>query len=162
MEFYSRGCWVSSLPHSLVVQLRSKLPVTVQDNLQAAIGAYGRYSCTRDPTCCSHDKYLAQPHINQKKETDTIFLACLACLLTNKSVNIRIIYRKARTQCDEMSCINYTATISINYTTKTFNSYDESKGDYYLKYLLHMRSFVFNKHYEDDTLMLKHSSWYVI
>ena len=103
MEFYSRGCWVSSLPHSLVVQLRSKLPVTIQDYLQAAIGAYGRYSCTRDPTSCSRDKYVAQPHINQKKKTDTIFLACLACLLTNKSVNICIIYRKGRTQHDEMS-----------------------------------------------------------
>ena len=103
MEFYSCDCGVSSLPHSLVVQLRSKLPITVQDNLQAAIGAYGRYSCTRDPTHCSRNKYLAQPHINQKKQTDTIFLACLACLLTNKSVNIRIIYRKGRTQHDEMS-----------------------------------------------------------
>jgi hypothetical protein len=29
MEFYSRDCGVSSLPHSLVVQLHSKLPITL-------------------------------------------------------------------------------------------------------------------------------------
>jgi hypothetical protein len=94
LQFYSCDCGV---------QLHSKLPVIVQDSLQAATGAYGSYSCTRDPTSCSRDKYLARPHINRKKKKDTVFLLRLACLLRNKSVNISLSYRKVRTEHDEIS-----------------------------------------------------------
>ena len=91
MEFYNRDCGVSSLTLTLIVQLRSKLLVTVRDILQTATGAQGSYSCIHDPTHCSRDKHLARPHINKKKWKETIFLPCLICLLrkTSKFLDLR-------------------------------------------------------------------------
>ena len=37
-----------------------------------------------------------------------------------------------------------------------FKSYDESEDDWHLKYVLDIRSFVFNKTFEEVTLVLKH------
>ena len=39
---------------------------------------------------------------------------------------------------------------------KTFNFYDESDGDWHLKYALALRVFLFNKLPEDGTLVPKH------
>ena len=41
----------------------------------------------RCSTHCSHDKGLASPVINEKKQKEIIFLPCLVCLLGNGSVN---------------------------------------------------------------------------
>jgi hypothetical protein len=58
--------WVSALPHSLIVQVHSKLLVTVLEILlQTATGAQS--SCNRDPTHRSRDKHLARHLINKKK-----------------------------------------------------------------------------------------------
>jgi len=57
MEFYSHDC--GSLPHSLIVQLHLKLPITVRDNLQNATGAQGNDCYICQPTLCSRNKHLA-------------------------------------------------------------------------------------------------------
>jgi len=39
---------------------------------------------------------------------------------------------------------------------ETFNFYDESEGDWHLKYVLDLRTFAVNKGFHDATLVPKH------
>ena len=78
----------------LVININTDRPASFK-----AAGLHSRHSAdsncstrqlsldTRDPTHCSCDKHLARPHTNKKKQTKTIFLPCLVCLLGYKSVN---------------------------------------------------------------------------
>jgi len=54
---------------------------------QTATGAQGSYCYKSQPTHCSCDKHLARPHINKKKQKETMFLICLVCVLRNECVN---------------------------------------------------------------------------
>ena len=56
-----------------------------------------------------------------------------------------------------LQCGLYLLTFVIsNFNIWRLNSYDENEGDWHLKYVLDIRSFVCNKLHEDGTLVLKH------
>jgi hypothetical protein len=118
----------------MIVQPHRKLLVTVRETCRLLF-KHKASPFAFDRTHCSRDKHLARPHVNKKKEKETIFLPCPVCLLRNESVN-----KYYRLQNDENSTwwnkfmtfircmlqswrkkiimsINYTVTISINYTT---------------------------------------------
>jgi hypothetical protein len=58
------GSWIPSLTLTVIVQLPTKLLVTVRDILQVATGAQGS-TLAFDPTHCSRVKNLARPHMNK-------------------------------------------------------------------------------------------------
>ena len=81
------GSWIPSLALTMIVQLHSKLLVTLRDTQQTASAAQDSYRYICQPTHCSRDKHLARSLINKKKHKETIFLRCLVCLLWNQSAN---------------------------------------------------------------------------
>jgi len=66
-----------------MVQLHSKLFLTVPDILQTSTGAQGSYSYTRDPSHCSRDKHLERPNTKQK-EVEGNYIPAIPGLLTKK------------------------------------------------------------------------------
>ena len=78
------GSWIHSSTLALIVSASFK-----------AAGHRSKYFCwlplehkastlALDPTHCSRDKHSARPHVNRKKQKETIFFPCLVCLLRHK------------------------------------------------------------------------------